>query len=272
MNIVVFGAHPDDCEFFAGGTAIKFVRSGHRVKFVSLTNGDRGHMSLNTEKLARIRHAEAEASAKVLGVSFDILDIHDCHLVPDVATREHLVGIIRKWQADIVICHRPNDYHPDHRYTGVLVQDTAFLVTVPLFCPEVSPLRKNPIYMYFQDQFTSPEPFRPDVIVPIDDVYEEKIEALHCMSSQFYEWLPWIVDMLDDVPSAENEAERKQFLKDFIRPHLISYEEELKCYYGEEVARHTEVTEAFQLCEYGLQPSTGELHALFPGLPPRIDI
>jgi len=172
MNIIVFGAHPDDCEISAGGTTVKFVREGHRVKFVSLTNGDRGHMATGSGELARRRLIEARASASVLGVTSEVLDIHDCHLVPDVATRKLLVGLIREWEADLVISHRPYDYHPDHRNAGILVQDTAYLVMVPLFCSSVEPLRKNPVYMYLEDTFTSPESFRPDVIVPIDDVVD----------------------------------------------------------------------------------------------------
>src|SRR5687768_18217258 len=60
---------------------------------------------------------------------------------------------IREWKADLVMAHRPNDYHPDHRYTGILVQDAAYMVTVPSFCPDVPALEHNPVFMYFTDNF-----------------------------------------------------------------------------------------------------------------------
>ena len=272
MNIIVFGAHPDDCEIKAGGTAAKFVGEGHNVKFVSLTNGDHGHMSMQPGQIARRRLTEAKASSSVLGVTSEVLDIHDCHLIPDIANRERLVGIIREWKADLVISHRPYDYHPDHRNAGILLQDTAYLVMVPLFCKSVAPLRTNPIYMYLQDSFTYPEPFRPDVIVPIDDVYKKKIESLHQMASQLYEWLPWIGNVLDKVPGSDDQDRRRNFLEDFIRPLEIDMKEELIRRYGKACAAGIKKTEAFQLCEYGRQVSRQELHILFPQMPTRIDL
>lgn len=272
MNVIVFGAHPDDCEVCAGGTAVKIVRSGHRVKFVSLTDGDKGHMRLNSADLAQTRYKEAEKAASVLGVEFEVLDNHDCYLSPAVGVRERIVGLIRRWQADIVMSHRPNDYHPDHRNAGLVVQDTAYLVMVPLFCPGVPPLRKNPVYLYLLDRFTSPEPFRPDVIVPIDDVYEKKIDALHQMSSQFYEWLPWIDKNFDKVPEAGDEAGRKKFLRSFIETHFPDFREQIVSQYGVEAAEKIGKIEAFQLCEYGRQASSQELYGLFPELPARVDL
>jgi LmbE family N-acetylglucosaminyl deacetylase len=272
MNVIVFGAHPDDCEVKAAGTAVKLVRNGHMVKFVSLTNGDKGHMSLNSAELARARYGEAERSASVLGVEFEVLENRDCYLSTAVEIRELLVGLIRQWKADVVMCHRPNDYHPDHRNAGLVVQDTAYLVMVPLFCPNVPPLRENPIYLYLMDQFVRPAPFHPDLIVPIDDVYEVKIEALHQMESQFYEWLPWITSALDEVPEAEDKVGRTQFLKSFIEPHFPKFREQITKQYGAEAAKKIERIEAFQLCEYGRQPSLRELYDLFPELPTRVDL
>ena len=93
--------------------------------------------------LAQRRSAEVKAAAKVLGVTSRVLDIHDGELLPTLENRKLITQLIREWRADIVISHRPWDYHPDHRYVGVLVQDAAFMVTVPYFCPDVPPLTKN---------------------------------------------------------------------------------------------------------------------------------
>ncbi|MBN1291892.1 MAG: PIG-L family deacetylase, partial [Candidatus Latescibacteria bacterium] len=183
MNIMVIGAHPDDCEFFAAGTAVKFLRNGHKVKFVSVSNGDAGHQSMKRADLARRRHAEVKQADATLGVDFEILDCHDGEIVPSLEIREQLIRQIRSFRADMVLSHRPNDYHPDHRNTGILVQDTAYLVIVPNVCDDTPALEKNPIYMYLQDDFKSPAPFRPDIIVPIDDTFDKKVESLHLMPS-----------------------------------------------------------------------------------------
>lgn len=156
LNIVVFGAHPDDCDLDAGGTALLFSTMGHRVKFVSLTNGDVGHYSHSREELEAIRRKEAAEAGKRFGVTYTVLDNHDGELLPTLENRLQVIREIRDWDADIVIAPRPNDYHPDHRYTGVLVQDAAYMVIVPNLAPESPPLEKNPVFLYSADHFQNP--------------------------------------------------------------------------------------------------------------------
>ncbi len=187
LRIVVFGAHPDDAEFKAGGTAAKWARLGHHVKLCSVTNGDIGHWQMAGGPLAQRRAAESAAVAKKLGVTSQVLDIHDGELEPTLENRRLITRVIREWKADIVISHRPWDYHPDHRYVGVLVQDAAFMVTVPFFCPDVPPLKQNPVFLYSSDGFQKPYPFKPDLVVAVDDVFDQKVEALHELESQVYE-------------------------------------------------------------------------------------
>ena len=139
LRIIVFGAHPDDAEYKAGGTGAKWAKLGHHVKLVLVTNGDIGHWQMAGGPLAQRRSAEVKAAAKILGVTSQVLDIHDGELLPTLENRKLITQLIREWNADIVIAHRPWDYHPDHRYVGVLVQDAAFMVTVPYFCPDVPP-------------------------------------------------------------------------------------------------------------------------------------
>ena len=191
LRIIAFGAHPDDCDQKAGGTAAKWAAQGHQVKFVSVTNGDAGHQTEGGGALARRRRAEAQEAARRFGIAeYETLDNHDGQLVPSVDVREQVIRKIRQWKADIVLAPRPNDYHPDHRYTGVLIQDAAYMVVVPNIAPDTPPLRKNPVFLYFQDGFQRPNPFRPDVAVAIDDVLDRKIRALDAHTSQMYEWLP----------------------------------------------------------------------------------
>ncbi len=187
LRIIAFGAHPDDCEIKAGGAAAKWAALGHHVKFVSTTNGDIGHWKLAGGPLALRRKAEVENADRLLGITSQVLDIHDGELEPTLDNRRTITRLIRQWHADIVLAHRPNDYHPDHRYTGVLVQDAAYMVTVPFFCPDVPYLHKNPAFFYYSDHFERPAPFRADFVVDIDDVNERKLDALDCLVSQFFE-------------------------------------------------------------------------------------
>ncbi len=171
INVIIFGAHPDDPDSDAG-TAIKYAKMGHNVMMVSLTNGDAGHQDMGGGELARIRRAEAAEAGKRYGVKYITLDNHDGELMPTLENRLKVIRLIRKWNADIVIGPRPNDYHPDHRYTGVLLQDAAYMVIVPNVAPDTPPLEKNPVFLYTRDRFQKPNPFTPDIAVDISDVYD----------------------------------------------------------------------------------------------------
>ena len=266
LRIIVFGAHPDDCELDAGGTAARWAQLGNPVKFVSVTNGDIGHHEMAGAILARRRTAEVKRCAEILGITTEVLDNHDGELLPTLENRRTITRKIREWRADVVIAHRPNDYHPDHRYTGILVQDAAFMVTVPSFCPDVPALRKNPVFLYSEDNFQKPNPFAPDVVVPIDPVFDLKVAAIDALESQFYEWNPWLGGYLDEVPKEKgarlawtrSRAEKRYgAVADRFRSQL---EKQL----GHDRGAAVRYAEAFEVCEYGTQPSKDELHRLFP--------
>ncbi len=266
LRIIVFGAHPDDCELDAGGTAARWAKLGHKVKFVSVTNGDIGHHEMAGAILARRRANEVRNAAKILGVETEVLDNHDGELLPTLENRRTITRQIREWQADVVIAHRPNDYHPDHRYTGILVQDAAFMVIVPSFCPDVPALRKNPVFLYTEDDFQKPNPFRPDVVVSIDPVFEQKASAIDAIESQFYEWNPWLAGYLHEVPK-EREA-RFEWLKGRLAKRYGAtadrYRSKLKELLGDERGKDVKTAEAFEVCEYGSQPTHEELLRIFP--------
>lgn len=263
IRVIAIGAHPDDGDYYAAGVAARWAARGHAVKFVSLTNGDAGHHSEGGGALAKRRRAEAEEAGRRLGVAeYEILDYHDGELLPTLEARGQVIRRIRQWNADLVLTHRPNDYHADHRYTGVLVADAAFLVTVPNICPDTAPLRKNPVFLYFQDDFQMPVPFRPDIAVAIDEVWEKKIEALDAHVSQFYEWLPWLDGKLSEVP--EDPEERKSWLaRGHRRAVTPAVRAALEKWYGAEKASQVRHAEAFEICEYGRQPSEAELRRFF---------
>lgn len=261
MNILMIGAHPDDCEVFGGGTAALFSQSGHRVKFISTTNGDAGHHLLRGHELEARRSKETIEAAQVLGVEYEVMANHDGQLIVSLENRHAIIQKIREWQADIVVTHRPNDYHPDHRYTSQIVQDAAYMVMVPNIVSQVAPLRKNPVFMYFQDSFKKPYPFTPGLAFNISSTYEAKIKALHAHDSQFYEWLPWIDGEIDQVP--ESTDDRIDWLKQiFSASPTKDVRKLLASLYGEEQAKAIKQAEAFEISEYGHQPDKEEIQAI----------
>lgn len=216
--------------------------------------------------LAKRRIAEAHEAGKRFGVTYDVLDNHDGALLPTLEIRLQIIRKIREWNADVVIAPRPNDYHPDHRYTGVLVQDAAYMVAVPNVAADTPPLEKNPVFLYFQDFFQRPNPFRPDVAIDISPVYLQKIHAMDAHTSQFYEWLPWIGGFLDQVPA--NVADREKWLAETRKVRItLPVRTALEKWYGKEKAAAVQHAEAFEICEYGRQPNDEELRKLFPMIP-----
>lgn len=265
IRVIMIGAHPDDCDEDGGGTAALFAQMGYAVKFVSVTNGDAGHQILKGKELARRRFAETQEAGKRLGVTYDVLDNHDGLLMPTLDVRLAIIRKIREWNADVVIAPRPNDYHPDHRYTGVLVQDAAYMVAVPNIAPDVPALKKNPVFLYYQDRFQKPNPFRPDVAVDITSVYDKKVSGLDAHESQMYEWLPWIGHYLEQVPKDKNER-IKWLAKQRAGTITPEIKASLEKWYGKDKAAQVKYAEAFEVCEYGAQPNDEELKKLFPML------
>jgi len=272
LRIIAFGAHPDDCELKAAGTAAKWAALGHHVKFVSVTNGDIGHWLLAGGPLARRRIEEVRRCAEILNIHSQVLDIHDGELLPTLENRRTITRLIREWKADIVLSHRPNDYHPDHRNVGVLVQDAAYMVTVPFFCPDTPYLTKNPVFLYYEDHFTKPNRFSADIVVDISDVVDKKLESVAALESQFYEG--GCNGRPQDVPDPKNEAAvaaRKQQVQEGFRGRFAGpakrFNLQLAQWYGAEAAKNVKYAEAFEICEYGRTPSREEIRKLFPMLP-----
>lgn len=266
LRILVFGAHPDDCDIKAGGIALKYSALGHRVKFVSVTNGDTGHFEIGGIELAHRRYAETQAVAQLAGIDYQVLDIHNGELEPSVANRKVIIRIIREFQPDLVLTHRPNDYHPDHRYTSLLVQDAAYIVTVPNMVPLTPHLQYNPVICYLSDNFQKPNPFTPDVVVGIDGVIEKKMDLLHCHTSQMYEWLPYNANRLQDVPKGDRA--RRVWMGKQRKPAFEQaaekYRDRLVALYGKTKGEKIRYAEAFEVCEYGGRLTEQNRGVLFP--------
>ena len=249
----------------SGGTAFLLARSGHMVKFVSCTDGSAGHQTMEPKILATRRLKEAHASAKRIGlVDYEVLNIPDGHLMPTVENRERIIRLIRTFAPDVIITHRLCDYHADHRATAQLVQDASYLLIVPLVCPETSALRTNPAILFSWDHFQKPNPFIASIAVDISSVIDEKIKLYDCHASQFYEWLPFIEGMENNVPvgkeqrlgwGKQNWAHREQLQAEQCRQLLIRS-------YGEK-GWDAKYAESFELSEYGRQATNAELVELF---------
>jgi LmbE family N-acetylglucosaminyl deacetylase len=268
LQVLVFGAHFDDCEIRFGGTATKYRELGHDVTLVCMTDGVAGHHEQGGATLGRRRRAEAEAASDVIGSEYVTLDKPEGELRPTLENRNDVIELVREVEPDVVFTHRPNDYHPDHRYTAELVRDAAYMVTVPHICPQTDHLSYNPVICYLPDDFEKPYPLDADVVVDIDDVWETKMDMVHQYTSQMYEWLPYNLGILDEVP--DDEAARREWLPNRYAPRnrdlADRFREELVEEYGEERGRNVEFAEAFEHCEYGGDLTEENRDALFPFL------
>jgi LmbE family N-acetylglucosaminyl deacetylase len=235
---------------------------GHAVKFVATTNGDAGHPVQGGAPLARRRRAESRQVAEILGIEYDVMDNHDGELMPTLENRMEIIRKIREWQAELVLGPRPNDYHPDHRYTGVLVQDAAYLVAVPALLANVPIVKRNPVFLYYEDRFQKPTPFKPDIVVDISSVWPKKIDALDANESQFYEFQ---TNVNASVQVPEGKAERKKWLAERRTPSPTpAIEAAYAKWYG--TGQKPRYYEAFEICEYGAQPDEARIRQLFPML------
>ena len=270
LNIIAIGAHPDDCDSKFGGTAALFAEMGHNVKFLALTSGDAGHQSQGGGALGNRRREEAAEAGRRLGIAeYETLDNHDGELMPTLHVRHQVIRAIRNWDADIVLGLRSNDYHPDHRNAGKVVMDASYMVIVPNVCPDTPPLNKNPLFLYMQDRFQKPYPHTPDLVVAIDKVIEKKVDAMDAHYSQMYEWGPWTNGGDASVAKVpKGDKAKKEWLSKRVKrnPGKMSPERKasLEKWYGEEEAKEIKYTEAFEIAEYGMQPSQADLLKFFP--------
>jgi len=269
LRIIAFGAHPDDAELKFAGTAALFAAQGHKVKLVALTNGDVGHFSQAGGPLAQRRKAEVEACHANIGVATDVLDIHDGELMPDLETRKKVANLIRDWQADIVLSHRPWDYHPDHRAVGKLAEDAAVVVAAPYFAPYTPPTKGNPIFLFYSDNFKKPYPFDPILAVGIDEVAQKKWDCISALPSQFGDADSWQARYGRNVPA--DEAGRKAYLIENVKQRNAdvanTYRNLLVQLYGDQKGRAIKYAEAFELNQYGGGATVDQLKGMFPTFP-----
>ena len=210
LRIIAFGAHPDDAELKAPASRRSGPPRAHKVKFVAMTNGDVGHFEQAGGPLAQRRTGEVQECARILGIRPTCSTSTTASSMPTLENRRTVARLIRDWQADIVMGHRPYDYHPDHRYTGVLMDDAAVVVVAPFFVPDTPPTPRNPLFFYYSDGFKHPSRSCPTIVVDIDASAEKKWQCVSAMPSQFGDKDSWQGRTRPDVP--KTDAERPAYL------------------------------------------------------------
>jgi len=268
QRILVLGAHPDDAEFFAGGLLSAHAERGSCVSIVSVTNGQSGHHAMPSEALVARRRSEAARSGALLGANYVTWDFPDGSLLPDLNVRGAIIRAIREFRPDLVLTHRPFDYHPDHRAVGQAVQDASYMVMVPKIAPGHPVPDREPIVAYMVDLFTRPCPFRSDVVMDVSPYLERVIDLLGCHESQFLEWMPWIDRTADSMPKVEglSETERQQTLRAWLKGwYLERTSPRLGRFWDPSWGQAPTLLEAYEVSEYAGRPSAETLAQLFPG-------
>jgi LmbE family N-acetylglucosaminyl deacetylase len=265
-RLLILGAHPDDAEFHAGGIASVYRSMGREVKMVSVTDGGAGHHTRSSTELVRLRRDEAAAAGRVINAVYETWDFPDGALQASLEVRHRIIREIRQFRPDLVLTHRPNDYHPDHRAVGQCVQDASYLVKVPLIVPDVPALRKDPVVAYMPDLFTKPQRMQPEMILNIAEQIDTIVSMLACHASQVFEWLAYEQGILESLPA--DQAERMAWLKSWytniIRPRVAHFRDEIFQAFGD-AGSSLEFVEAFEISEYALRPDAALLQHLFPG-------
>ena len=264
-RLLILGAHPDDAEFHAGGIAAVYREMGREVKMVSVTDGGAGHHVRGSTELVRLRRDEAAAAGRVIGAEYETWDYPDGALQPSLEVRHQIIREIRQFKPDLVLTHRPNDYHPDHRAVGQCVQDASYLVKVPLIVSDVPALRKDPVVAYMPDLFTKPQRMQPEMILNIADQIDTIVAMLACHASQVFEWLAYEQGILETLPT--DDAGRMMWLRtwytNYIKPRVTHFRDEISRAFGD-TGPSLEFVEAFEISEYALKPDSALLERLFP--------
>ena len=269
LRLLILGAHPDDSEFHAGGLSSLYRKLGHEVKMVSVTDGSAGHHRIGREELAAVRKREAAAAAGVIGATGVTWEFPDGMLQATLEVRHRVIAEIRSYRPDLILTHRTNDYHPDHRAVGQAVQDASFLVRVPHVVPEVPALDRDPVVAYMADMFTKPTPMEPHIVLDIGNRLDTIIKMLAQHASQVFEWLPYLEGTTEDVPTAETERLEwlEKWYTQIIRPRADRCRDAIREIYSINRTDTVDFVEMFEISEHGGTMTESLRRKLFPWMP-----
>jgi len=203
LDILAFGAHPDDVELGCGGTLAKEISLGKKVGIIDLTRGE-----LGTRGSVETRNKESQAASKIIGVSVrENLDFRDGFFVNDELHQMEIIKFIRKYKPEIILCNAQDDRHIDHPKGANLVSDSCFLSGLSKIKTELNDVSQNEwrpknVYHYIQWKNSSP-----DFLVDISGFIDVKLDAIKAYSSQFYN---------PNSVEPETLISKKNFLNDVI--------------------------------------------------------
>ncbi|AJY74748.1 PIG-L deacetylase family protein [Paenibacillus beijingensis] len=274
IRVIVIAAHPDEADMYAGGTAALFAEAGHKVKFLSLTNGDCGHYELRGEELAQRRKQEALAAAKCLGIEeYEVMDTPDGTIEPTLPFRNEVIRQIRRWKADLVISFHPEGgISPDNRYTGKIVSDAVPFTTVSNYLPDEPGLTTRPLVLLMPDT-TMIHDYRPDIVIDVGRTIEKKLLACDAHATQFYESPAWHSGTLDRLPALW-EDKKKHLLEGWSETFYVSLKmmPALERWYGARRAAEVRYAEPFEIARYSRSASLEEWKAYLPMLADEADL
>ncbi len=264
-RVLMLGAHPDDAEIAAGGLLVRHRQLGSVVRIISVTDGRSGHHHTMPDQLVRIRREEARKSGELIGAEYLTWGFPDGSLQADLQVRSAIIREIRAFNPDLVLTHRPNDYHPDHRAVGQAVQDASYMVTVPHVCPDVPALRFDPVVAYVSDLFTRPNSLRPDFVLDIAAEFETVVRMSACHRSQFFEWLPYHDGKLQEVPDSDEAklAWLHGWLTQFVHRRWEHFQHEVR--QRLKSASNSPLIEVYEISEYAGKLDDALRAKLFPG-------
>lgn len=235
IDVLAFGAHPDDVELSCAGTILQLVRAGRKVGVVDLTRGE-----LGTRGTPEIRDQEARDAGRILGLSCrENLGMRDGFFENDEAHQLQVIKMIRKYRPEIILCNAVSDRHPDHGRGAELVSRSAFLAGLLKIQTEVDGLVQSPwkcraVYHYIQDRYITP-----DFVVDVGPVWQERMEAVLAFKSQFFN--PESNEPETPISSREFLAYLEAKAQVFARPAGLKFAE------GYLTARTPAVNDLFQL-------------------------
>lgn len=259
LRIMMIFAHPDEGEVYTGGTAALYTQLGHKVKFMSLTNGDAGHWEEKPEVLAKRRSQEAMNAKKILNLDeYEVLDYHDQGLKNTKESQSKVIRSIEAYKPDVVFTYYPaQGGHIDNMTAGYIVRDAA----------KDLKMEKLPVFFYVRDYHTSTFSYIPHIAFSIEKVWETKLAACGAHQTQVAEAIPHSMGILDEV--RKDPEKQKQLINDntyAFSKVFPSYVYALEKWCGREAAAQVKYAEAFEIAEFGRQVNEEELVKLLPML------